>query len=767
MNTDRKNKLWYRQSAKEWIEALPIGNGRMGAMVYGGTACEKIPIDDSSFWSGAHSEENNVPGTKELLGRIRSALLEKDYEKADRLGHQFVGNKNQYGTNMPVGELHLELLTPQEICQEKQEKTADQMERSLDLKESIAITTFKLGGHNYKRECFISNPAQVFCMKQEADHPFDLAIHYRGIDNNVQISGWDDQTGFISGDARENLHSDGKHGVHLEGAFKVKTDGSLSYEENTVFVKEATSVACFLDLETDMFEKNPEKTAVKRVEEAFEKGYENCKKEHIQDVKTLFERVDLSLGEEEKNETPTDVRIKKASEGREDLGLYALMYQFGRYVLIASSRKDSPLPTHMGGIWNDNIYNNIDCTQDMHIDMNLQMQYWGSGQCNLKECYEPFFHYMESVLIPSGTKTAKEEYGADGWTAHVVSNPWGFTSLGWAYNWGAWSLGGVWCATLIWDYYEYTKDLEFLEKRGFFMMDGAVSFVLDYVFKDEKSGYYMTGPSYSPENQYSVNGKNYFLALSNTCDVILVREILEEYLKVLDVLKKEAEPEKRKRIKEVLEHLVPYQIGKHGQIQEWMEDFEEPIPNHRHTSHLLGLYPFWQIRPQTDPLLAEGAVKTIERRLENYEITSWGLNMFVGYYARLQKGNEALFMIREIFRRIVKCNMASVMSDQESMWMGTWEIDGNTGLTAAMTEMIIQCVDDEILLLPALPEKWKQGYLKGISLKGAGSLDIYWENRKLQRAEILFEEDTDRQICYNGKRICKKFQAKERTEILL
>ena len=391
MSTDKKNKLWYRQSAKEWIEALPIGNGRMGAMVYGGTVCEKIQIDESSFWSGAHSEENNVPGTKELLGRIRSALLEKDYEKADRIGHQFVGNKNQYGTNMPVGELYLELVTPEEKDLKRQEKGSMQVKRSLDLRKSIAITTFKLGSHNCKRECFVSNPAQVFCMKQESNQPFDMTIRYNGIDNNVKITGWDGQIGFIRGDARETLHSDGKHGVHLEGAFKVKTDGNVSYEENTVFVKGAASVVCFLDLETDMFEKNPRKTAVKRVEAAFEKGYENCKKEHIRDVKALFERVDISLGEEEKNEIPTDVRIKKAAKGEEDLGLYALMYQFGRYVLIASSRKDPPLPTHMGGIWNDNIYNNIDCTQDMHIDMNLQMQYWGSGQCNLKECYEPFF----------------------------------------------------------------------------------------------------------------------------------------------------------------------------------------------------------------------------------------------------------------------------------------------------------------------------------------------------------------------------------------
>lgn len=216
-----------------------------------------------------------------------------------------------------------------------------------------------------------------------------------------------------------------------------------------------------MDLETTMFFENPGVVAKRRVKHACEKGYGACRAAHIQDVRELFTRMDISLGEEEKSEIPTDVRIANMAKGEEDLALCALMYQYGRYLLIASSREDSPLPTHMGGIWNDNIYNNIDCTQDMHIDMNLQMQYWASAVCSLPECYQPFFRYMENVLVPSGTKTAKITYDADGWTAHVVSNPWGFTSLGWAYNWGAW------CAVMIWDYYEYTLDRKFLEERGF------------------------------------------------------------------------------------------------------------------------------------------------------------------------------------------------------------------------------------------------------------------------------------------------------------
>lgn len=520
-----------------------------------------------------------------------------------------------------------------------------------------------------------------------------------------------------------------------------------------------------MDLETTMFLENPGVVAKRRVKHACEKGYGACRAAHIQDVRELFTRMDISLGEEEKSEIPTDVRIANMAKGEEDLALCALMYQYGRYLLIASSREDSPLPTHMGGIWNDNIYNNIDCTQDMHIDMNLQMQYWASAVCSLPECYQPFFRYMENVLVPSGTKTAKITYDADGWTAHVVSNPWGFTSLGWAYNWGAWSLGGAWCAVMIWDYYEYTLDRKFLEERGFPMLEGAVRFVLDYVFFDEKSGYYMTGPSYSPENQFRVDGKNYFLALSNTCDVIIIRELLGIYEKAVQELGGERDCTLLEKAREVSEKLPQYQIGKNGQIQEWFCDFEEPIPNHRHTSHLLGLYPFTQIRPEREEDLAKAARVSIQNRWENFEITSWGMNMLLGYYARLKDGEMAHEILLDIFRKIVRCNLASVMDDEKSMWRGTWELDGNTGLTAAMSEMLIQSSEDEVILLPALPDKWEKGHLYGISLKNGGKADICWKNHALERAVIYAKRSGSCKIRYGNRTVIRQLNPGEAIEI--
>ena len=753
-----RDMFWYESPAERWIEALPLGNGRLGAMVYGRTREERIQIDETSFWSGKPSE-NNRPETKELLWKIRSLLQEGNYEEADRLGHDFVGNKDQYGTSMPVGEL---ILSVEGTGDEKREEAGSVLnyKRSLLLDEGIAATVFTMDGIRFEREAFLSNPAQTAVLRIRTDWPVDLSFRYEGIENNTSIDteipcgeSTEGRTekgtgGYaidgttrriccrIAGDAHETLHSDGTCGAHLEGCLLIEHDGEGSCENRRVLIRGCREAVCYLDLETDMFLKAPEKLAFDRVRLACEKGWEQLKEEHIRDVKPLYDRMELSLGDEERQELSTGERIARMAEGEQDNDLCRLMFQYGRYLLIASSREDSPLPTHMGGIWNDNIYNKIDCAQDMHIDMNLQMQYWGSAQCSLPECYEPFFRYLEKILVPSGIKTARQVYGADGWTAHVVTNPWGFTSLGWSYNWGVFSLGGAWCACLAWDYYSYTADREWLEKRGYELIRGAAAFAADYVFYDEKRQCFMTGPSYSPENMFRVNGKDYFLSLSDTCDVLLVREILNVYRKAASLLEKEEDPLYRKAAC-ILDGLPSWKTGKEGQLQEWLEDFDEPIPNHRHTSHLLGLYPFRQIVPQRDGDLAAAARTSIDRRRRDFEITSWGMNMLIGYYARLGMPEQAMEMIREIFVRLVKPNMASVMSDESSMWGGEWELDGNTGLTSAMAEMLVQSFEGEVILLPALPAAWRNGSLRGIAVRGGHHLNLVWEGGRPVRMELL------------------------------
>ena len=778
---NNRDVLWYLQPARKWIEALPLGNGRIGAMVYGGGLSERIQIDESTFWSGEPSSENNRPGTKELIGQIRKVLLKKDYDKADCLGRKLIGNKNNYGTNMPVGELVL-------CMAEDGEKEAD-LCRSLNIRKGIANTEFIINHNLYCREVFVSGPHQIVFLQfsSRQKEKFQIKVRYDGIGNNTRITGEEGGDYLINGDAREDLHSDGTCGVHLNGRIRLLTDGISRYESGCIVIDEATAIELRMGLATNMFSSDPDRIVREQLNAVQSQSYEELKQIHIRDVKERYDRMDIRLengkGKQDKAaiaigtgvpevpvpdtpatdeeapwSLPTDKRIDRVAAGAGDPGLYALMFQYGRYLLIASSREDAPLPTHMGGIWNDNIYNRIDCTQDMHIDMNIQMQYWLAGACNLTEAYWPLFRWMEQTLVPSGKKTAEEVYGASGWTAHVTANPWGFTSLGWSYNWGVFSFGGAWTAALLWDYYEFTKDMAFLTDFAYPILKGAAQFAIDYLFFDEDAGWYMTGPSYSPENQFSKDGKNYFLSLSTTCDVVLVREILEIVKKASKELEV-TDGSLIEQIDHILPKLPPYQIGKKGQLQEWLEDFEEPIPNHRHTSHLLGLYPFHQIDANVELDLRKAAQKTLELRYDNFEITSWGMAMLMGYYARMNDGEQAWNMLNDTLKRLVKPNLASVMSDETSMWCGTWELDGNTGITAAIGEMLLQSYDDLVVVLPALPADWQQGHLKGSRIRGGHTAELEWEDGKLKSFQILGAGSDKKRILYGGKETEVKLQA--------
>lgn len=756
----QRDLFWYRQPASVWIEALPLGNGRLGAMDWSGDETARIQIDESSFWSGEPSEDNNRKDSKELLAQLRETLLKQDFEEADRIGKDFIGKKHNYGTNMPVANLEMAMTG-------WDHSKIRFLQRSLDLAEARTETEFEYDGVRFCREVFLSNPAQTVVIRLSGNgkQSFSMKIRYTGIGNDTVICAWDGEDYRICGKAREKLHSDGSCGANLSGAIRLITDGAHHLEQDTIHLYQATEALFLMDLRTDMFLSEPGTICKETVQAASTKGYEVLKQEHTADVRNLYERMDLTLGAKENTEFPTDVRIQRMIAGEKDPALMAQMFQFGRYLFIASSREDSPLPTHMGGIWNDNIYNNIDCTQDMHIDMNLEMQYWLAAQCNLPELYAPFFRYVRDILIPSGRKTAEEVYGAEGWTAHVVTNPWGFTSLGWSYNWGVWSLGGAWCTTLFWDCYEYTQDEVFLRKIAWPVIRETAAFVLDYVFWDEAGGCYMTGPSYSPENRFRTGGKDYFLSLSATCDVLLVREVLQITRKAMRILSI-TDAQMEERCERVCGNLPTYRIGKRGQIQEWFYDFEEPIPNHRHTSHLLGMYPFWQIRPEITPELAEAVKRSIEDRYQDFEVTSWGMVMLIGYYARLQDGEKAMEILQDTVRKIVKPNMASVMSDEDSMWCSTWELDGNTGLTSVIGEMLLQSKSGEIQILPALPAEWDEGSLKGICVKGGHEADLFWKEGNLVRFVLRSGKEDQITIVYKGRKKVLSVMAGEKVEIL-
>lgn len=756
--------LWYRQSATCLNEALPIGNGKMAAFVYGGQREEKIQLDDATFWSGEPSRHNNRRDTPGLLKQIRDLLLKHRYREADQLGKEFIGVKNNYGTHMPLGELRL--------IQEDIAETAA-LKRTLDLNTGVAAASFTAGESNWLRECFLSYPAKVFALRYDSAEKslFSLNVCWEGVENDVSVHGMQGQDILLSGHAHETLHSDGNTGVSLRGRIRIQTDGEVTAQKKGALISGATELVLLVSLMTTMTAEDPDILCRRHLDAAQKTGYENLRREHIADVREQMERVGFSL-QEDVCEFPTDERIRRFAGGKHDSGLMVLAFQYGRYVTLASSREHSPLPTHMGGIWNDNIYNKQDSTQDMHIDMNLQMQYWPAFPCGLAECFAPVTRWLKEVLVPSGRETARTAYGIGGWVAHVTSNPWGYTALGWAYNWGSFTFGGAWCATLLWDYFEYTWDLEYLREQAWPVLLECAEFMLDYLFYEQDSGYFMTGPSYSPENHYLVDGEQFTLSLSTTCDILLIREIFTLVLRSARLLNL-PENEMFTRISRCLLDLPPYQVGKHGQIQEWFYDFEEPIPNHRHPSHLLGLYPFSQITPQDTPVLAKAADISIGRRLTGFEKTSWGYNMFAGMYARLYDGNAAKAMLEENIRKLAVANLTIVMPADVAMWAGTWELDGNTGLSAAICEMVAQSreVADtdgkfyQVRLLPALPDDWPVGEFTGLCLRGGMKLSICWKDGRLLKAALLPVRDLHLTILWGEETL--DCVAKANEEILI
>lgn len=744
-----KKKIWYLSPAKNLHEALPAGNGRIGAMVYGGTQEEKIQIDESTFWSGEPSDENTKKGTYELCGELRELLMDGKLDEADLAGRNFVGNKKNYGTNLPVGNLELRLILEGEITE---------YYRDLDMETAVLHTNFKVDDLWMNRELFVSNPDSVMVVRMTGERCFGMEIDFKGIDNNVRIVGIDDDDLLIEGEAFEEVHSDGQTGVKLRGRIRILSDGQVCGAK----IKEANCITLLVDMRTTMFESAPDELVKATLDKATVIGYEELKDRHIRDYAALFSRVDFQLKDKlPVEDLPTDKRIWNVSAGRKDIGLDCLLFHYGRYLLIASSREDSPLPTHMGGVWNDNIYCRADCTQDIHIDMNVQMQYLLANSSNLTECAKPLWDWINQKLLPSGMRTAKEAYKARGFVGHVVSNAWGFSGLGWAYNWGVWAMGGTWLATMAWLQYKYTCDEIFLKDTAYPIIKNAALFAVDYLFRDKHSEMLMSGPSYSPENHFGHGGKSYCLSISNTCDILLIREIFENALEAAKIVGDQDEVYEEIRAKKEL--LPPYKIGSLGQLQEWFWDFDEIIPGHRHTSHLLGFYPYHQIQLDREPELSKAVRVSVERRQKHCEITSWTMALFMSYYARLRDGEQAYVVLQETIRRMVKPSLISCMGDALTMWDDTWELDGNTGLTSAISEMLIQVIprdeEDILLLLPALPQDWPEGEVTGIRAEGGIKADMHWADSALQDVFLYADYDTDVYVRWNEKTVLLRLQA--------
>lgn len=725
--------LWYKQPAQEWMQATPVGNGRLGAMIYGGINEEIIALNEITLWSGQPDENQEQTCGKEQLAKIRQYFFSGNLEEGNRLATQYLsGTPHSFGTHLPFGDL--------KILFHHSDKISDYT-RKLDIEHSLTTVLYTVGNVKYRREYMCSNPDDVLIVKLSADKANALSFDL-GLDllRKSEVLSFGDILSF-SGQAL--FDKQGPGGVLYKGNIHVSAPtGALIVKENTIHVENATEAIITIDLRTNYKNTGYRELCDETVQNATKKSYEEIKKTHIDDYKKLFDRTKIFLGKTKFDQLPTDFRWKQLKEkGKDDPGLIALFFQYGRYLLISSSRENSPLPANLQGVWNDNLAANMPWTCDYHLDINTQQNYWLSNIGNLHECNAPLFSYIED-LAKHGEKTAMKVYGSRGWTAHTVANVWGYTAPGQGVGWGLFPTAGAWIASHLWSHYQFTLDKEFLKNQAYPVLKKSAEFFLDYLEEDPRNGYLMTGPSTSPENSFLVDGREYALSMTPTSDRVLVYEALESCIEASRILS--VDESFRKSLEKAIVKLPPFKIGKDGTLQEWFEDYDLAHPNHRHSSHLLSFYPFNQISMKQTPELAEAVNKSVYRQLnsKNWEDVEWSRANMICFYARLKNAEEAYKNMKSLLIEFSRENLftmspAGIASAESDIF----SFDANEAAPAGLAEMLIQSHEGYIELLPSLPKELKTGYFKGICVRGGGEVDLKWKTGKVISMKLTAKED--------------------------
>lgn len=750
--------IWSAKEAERWQEAYLLGNGRMGAAVYGGVFEETVDLSEITFFSGSPSSENNQKGAALAFQEMRSLLQEGKEEAAMERASDFIGIRENYGTNLPVGRLKLTL--------ENSGEKPDGYMRRLDLKTGLFSMEYRQEGSVVSRNAFVSWPDQVFCYEIKTGKPESLSgrIWVDGGENPFSACMEEGEYHFQV-QAREKLHSDGSCGVDLSGTVKVWCeDGRISFPNGMIAFTGCSRLLIGLWMETDYEEKagltagKEKKAGCKKLN--LREEYDRICSRHREDVKSRMERVSLCLGTKEEQEAaaavPTDERVLASRQGKEDPLLFALAFQFGRYLLQCSSREDSPLPAHLQGVWNDNVACRIGWTCDMHLDINTQMNYWLSGPGNLPECRRPLFAWMEKLLIPSGRISARESYGRKGWSADLVSNAWGFSAPYWSRTISPCPTGGIWQASDYMEYYRYTRDEAFAREHAYPVIREAVEFFTGYVFEGE-DGRYLSGPSISPENAYIKEGEKRFFSNGCTYEILMIRELLEEFLELASFLPDLTQKDRTlvMQAEKILPRLLPYRILPDGTLAEWAHSHPAADSQHRHTSHLLGVFPYAQVTPEGTPELAEAAWKSMESRLcpeDNWEDTGWARSLLLLYSARLRRKEAASHHLRSMQKELTHPNLLVMHPPTRGAgsFMEVYELDGNTGLSMGIAEMLLQSHSGELRLLPCLPEEWDCGSVDGLLARGNVRVGIRWQEGRLEEARFTAARQSLVSLEYRG-----------------
>ena len=752
-------KLWYLKPAQSWLEAIPIGNGKLGAMVHGFPEREKLQLNEETLWAGC--PEDPIPENAKLhYANFQKLNLEGKYEKALNYAmNNLAISPTSIRSYQTFGELFISFNDHQNV---------EDYKRDLNLQTGINTIQYSINGKQFIRESFISTEYNTIfhhfksldgeVVTSEINFERETDIEQRIENNTLIIDGqiFDDPKGYD-----DNPGGSGEGGYHMKFAanifIKIKS-GEIKSSGNKLIVNNSDEFTVMISAATDYnldimnFDReiDPLSICEQTIQKASKIDYEKIKAEHIANHALIMNRVRFDITPTNSDTIPTDIRLKKLKGNKGDKHLTELLFQYGRYLLLSSSGGNSVLPANLQGIWNKDMWAPWD--SDFHLNINLQMNYWPADVTNLSETTRPLSLFMKK-LSEKGKVTASNFMDTDGWMAHHVSNPFGRTTASGSTkssqvnNGYCFPLAGAWMSVFLWRHYEFTQDKVYLKDIAFPVLSGAANFILDFL-KENENGELVTAPSYSPENTY-VNpktGKPIKNTIAAAIDIQIIRDVFDAYLKSEKILNRETAL--TKLITEAINKLPAIKIGNDGTIQEWYEDYEEVEIGHRHISHLYALYPSNQINIDT-PELFEAAKKTITKRLSGDSQTGWSRAWMINFYARLLNGDESNKHISKLLEEQVSPNLFDLIYPKSEVF----QIDGNLGVTAGIAEMLIQSHTGKIKLLPALPREWISGEVKGLCARGGFIVDMKWESGELSDVKIYSKNKTTCKVEYKGEEI--------------